>query len=105
MMLVAGHEMEQSKQEEQHSIVSKFIALRVQQWLDSFLTNPIILFLSFSNMSFKLNLKLATVHGREAAWRTSHNWMDEVPTLIIGISMAASKSRIGTKKCLCSSKQ
>jgi hypothetical protein len=44
-------------------------------------------------MSFKINLKLATTLGRETAWKRSYDWMDEVPTMIIGLSMASGKSR------------
>lgn len=43
-------------------------------------------------MSFKLNLKLATAFGKETAWRRSNGWMEEVPTLILGISMACGRT-------------
>ena len=43
-------------------------------------------------MSFKLNLKLATAFGKETAWRRSNGWMEEVPTLILGISMASGRT-------------
>ena len=48
----------------------------------------------FSNMSYKLNLKLGTALGGEAAWkRKASEWADEVPTLIIGISMASASGQ------------
>ena len=50
--------------------------------------------LSFSNMSYKLNLKLATMNGKERSWKIVSDWVEEVPTLIIGISMASGKFRI-----------
>ena len=50
---------------------------------------------SFSNMSYKLNLKLATVNGNETAWKRSLDWVEEVPTLMIGISMASGRCGVG----------
>jgi hypothetical protein len=56
-----------------------------------------ILFLSFSNLALKQNIKLSTPSGKQTAWRREsnirHDWLDSnIPTLIIGLSMASGKS-------------
>jgi hypothetical protein len=61
----------------------------------------ILLLFSYSNIALKLNTKLSTCIEASCAWRRAPDehsqpklfyWVDEAPTLIIGIHLASGKN-------------